>query len=85
MQKVSKPASEPKASKPSKEASVAKSTPAGKTQETTTAKVAQKAPKISSENIRICAYFLWEREGRTYGRDKEYWHCAEEQLKKELV
>ena len=32
------------------------------------------------ETISICAYLIWEQEGRPEGRDKSHWVQAEEQL-----
>jgi hypothetical protein len=34
------------------------------------------------EEIARAAYFIWQREGCPHGRDKEYWHRADEQLKR---
>ena len=34
----------------------------------------------SEEAIAVCAYLIWEQEGRPKGRDKEHWIQAEEQL-----
>jgi hypothetical protein len=35
------------------------------------------------EEIAVAAYYLWEKEGRPHGRDKEHWHLAAEQLKRQ--
>jgi hypothetical protein len=34
----------------------------------------------SAEEIALCAYLIWEREGRPPGREKEHWLQAETQL-----
>jgi hypothetical protein len=34
----------------------------------------------SKEEIALCAYLIWEREGRQPGRENEYWLQAETQL-----
>jgi len=34
----------------------------------------------SKEEIAVCAFLLWEHEGRPNGRDKVHWHQAETQL-----
>ena len=34
----------------------------------------------SEEDIAICAYLVWEQEGRPEGQDKVHWEQAEEQL-----
>jgi len=41
------------------------------------------APKEapSREEIAICAYNIWEKEGRPEGRDRMHWFQAEDQLK----
>lgn len=35
--------------------------------------------------IRRLAYEIWEREGRQFGRDEEYWQRAREQLRGQAV
>jgi hypothetical protein len=37
----------------------------------------------SQEQVALAAYYLWEREGRPHGRDKEHWHRAVEALRRE--
>jgi len=37
-------------------------------------------PQSLEEEIRICAYLLYEQEGRQEGRDQEYWLRAESQV-----
>jgi hypothetical protein len=32
------------------------------------------------EEIAVCAYLIWENEGRPEGRDEEYWYQATVQL-----
>ena len=32
------------------------------------------------EEIALCAYLIWDREGRPSGREKEHWFQAETQL-----
>jgi len=32
------------------------------------------------DEVAICAYLIWEREGRPLGREKEHWIEAETQL-----
>jgi len=34
----------------------------------------------SEEEITVCAYLIWEHEGRNEGRDKVHWGMAEVQL-----
>jgi hypothetical protein len=34
----------------------------------------------SQEDIAICAFLIWEQEGRPEGRDKAHWEQAEAQL-----
>ena len=34
----------------------------------------------SEEEITVCAYLIWEHEGRREGRDKVHWRQAEMQL-----
>ena len=33
------------------------------------------------EAVALAAYYLWEREGRPHGRDREHWYRAREQLR----
>ena len=35
----------------------------------------------TQEEISICAYLIWEQEGRPQGRDIEHWYQAETQLR----
>jgi hypothetical protein len=35
------------------------------------------------EEIAVAAYYLWEKEGRPHGRDREHWQLAAEQLKRQ--
>ncbi len=37
-------------------------------------------PHPAPEDIAICAYLIWEKEGRPAGRAKEHWLQAETQL-----
>jgi hypothetical protein len=37
--------------------------------------------EISPEEIALCAYAIWEREGRPEGCDVEHWQQAETQLR----
>ncbi len=39
------------------------------------------APEISADEIAVCAYALWELEGRSHGREVDHWLQAETQLK----
>jgi hypothetical protein len=32
------------------------------------------------DEIAICAYLIWEKEGRPFGREREHWLQAETQL-----
>jgi hypothetical protein len=36
--------------------------------------------KPTHEEIAVCAYLIWEKEGRPHGRDQEHWSQAEAQL-----
>jgi hypothetical protein len=38
-------------------------------------------PKISEEEVRKRAHQLWEEHGRPEGRNEEFWHTAERELK----
>ena len=40
---------------------------------------------LSADEIRVCAYLLWEGEGRQSGRDEQYWHEAILQHERERV
>ncbi|MBF0421924.1 MAG: DUF2934 domain-containing protein [Magnetococcales bacterium] len=33
------------------------------------------------DQVRLMAYYLWERDDRPHGRDLEYWFAAEQMLK----
>lgn len=35
---------------------------------------------VTTDQIRLRAYHLWEAEGRPAGRDQEYWFRAEQQF-----
>ena len=37
--------------------------------------------KITAEEIARRAYFIWERQGRPAGREREHWLLAEQELK----
>jgi hypothetical protein len=37
---------------------------------------------LDHEHIAIAAYFIWEKEGRLHGRDKQHWGMGIEQLKR---
>ncbi len=39
-----------------------------------------KSKNLSAEEIAICAYLIWEHEGRPEGLDKVHWDQAETQL-----
>lgn len=38
-------------------------------------------PKISEEEVRKHAHQLWEEHGKPEGRDEEFWHTADRELK----
>jgi hypothetical protein len=38
-------------------------------------------PKISEEEVRKRAHQFWEEHGKPEGRDEEFWHTAERELK----
>jgi hypothetical protein len=38
-------------------------------------------PNPNDEQIRECAHRLWEAAGRPEGREQEFWHQAERELK----
>ena len=40
-------------------------------------------PFITDEAVTQRAYFLWEQAGRPSGRDAEFWHRAQDELKVE--
>jgi hypothetical protein len=37
-------------------------------------------PAPTPDEIAVCAYLIWEKEGRPAGREKEHWLQAETQL-----
>ncbi|MDR3405964.1 MAG: DUF2934 domain-containing protein [Chthoniobacter sp.] len=39
------------------------------------------APEPTPKQIALCAYAIWEREGRPEGLDAEHWQQAEVQLR----
>jgi hypothetical protein len=43
---------------------------------------AQRAPVVSADNLRLCAYQKWERAGRPPGDGIQFWLEAEQELVK---
>jgi hypothetical protein len=39
----------------------------------------------TSEQIAVCAYLIWEKQGRPHGRHETHWLQAEKQLKADLA
>jgi Protein of unknown function (DUF2934) len=35
---------------------------------------------VNLEQVRVRAYEMWLRDGRTDGRDRDHWHAAESEL-----
>jgi hypothetical protein len=67
-----------------KHATQAQSVPTGPTTTTSTAVAAgdkhHKAPVVSAEDIRLCAYRKWESAGKPAGTDIRFWLEAEQEL-----
>jgi hypothetical protein len=40
--------------------------------------------KPTEEQIRVRAYVLWELAGKPDGREHEFWHEAEKEIKREM-
>ena len=70
---------------PHKHATPAQPGPTGPTPVTQTAVASgdkgRKAPLVSEEAIRVCAYRKWESAGKPTGDDVQFWLAAEQELR----
>jgi hypothetical protein len=62
-----------------------KTSAAGAVRGSARTKVTPRPPEPTCEEIALCAYGIWEREGRPAGRDAEHWLLAEALLRQSRI